>query len=150
MDSKKILLAIDDSDSSWRALEYVGQMLNSFPGFQVTVTHVIDYPPDDYFENQKAREEFIAEKQAKTRDLLEKARDRLMAHGLDPARIDLKAPVKSCPTMAGCLLEQQKKIDAGTIVVGRRGISRSEEFMFGSVSSKIIHYARHCTIWVVE
>jgi nucleotide-binding universal stress UspA family protein len=35
-------------------------------------------------------------------------------------------------------------------VVGRQGLSRSEEFLFGSVSSKIVNHARNCTVWVVE
>lgn len=37
----------------------------------------------------------------------------------------------------------------GTVVVGRRGVSKAEEFLFGSVSNKIIHHAKDCTVWVV-
>ena len=37
----------------------------------------------------------------------------------------------------------------GTVVVGRRGVSRQEEFLFGSVSSKIIHAAKDLAVWVV-
>jgi nucleotide-binding universal stress UspA family protein len=37
----------------------------------------------------------------------------------------------------------------GTIVVGRQGLSRKEEFLFGSVSSKIVSHARNCAVWVV-
>ncbi|MEX1302757.1 MAG: universal stress protein, partial [Desulfotignum sp.] len=38
----------------------------------------------------------------------------------------------------------------GTVVIGRRGVSKAEEFMFGSVSTKIIHSGKDCTIWVVQ
>jgi nucleotide-binding universal stress UspA family protein len=37
----------------------------------------------------------------------------------------------------------------GTIVVGRRGISKAEQFLFGSVSNKIVQNAKDCTVWVV-
>jgi hypothetical protein len=37
-----------------------------------------------------------------------------------------------------------------TIVVGRQGVSRSKEFLFGSISSKIINPARNYTVWIVE
>jgi nucleotide-binding universal stress UspA family protein len=38
----------------------------------------------------------------------------------------------------------------GTIAIGRRGVSKQEEFLFGSVSNRIIHYAKGCTVWVVN
>jgi nucleotide-binding universal stress UspA family protein len=41
-------------------------------------------------------------------------------------------------------------MNCSTIVVGRQGISRSEAFLFGSVSSKIVNHVRDCTVWVVE
>ena len=37
----------------------------------------------------------------------------------------------------------------GTLVVGRRETSREEEFLFGSVSNRLLHDLRNCTIWVV-
>jgi len=37
----------------------------------------------------------------------------------------------------------------GTVALGRRGVSKAEEFLFGSVSSKIIHSVKGCTVWVV-
>ncbi len=38
----------------------------------------------------------------------------------------------------------------GTVVLGRRGVSKAEAFLFGSVSNKIIHYVKNCTVWVVS
>ncbi|MCU0614320.1 MAG: universal stress protein [Desulfobacterales bacterium] len=35
-------------------------------------------------------------------------------------------------------------------MVGRKGVSRSEAFLFGSVSSKIVNHAENCTVWVVQ
>jgi len=37
-----------------------------------------------------------------------------------------------------------------TIVIGRRGISKKEEFIFGSTSNKIIHEAKKCAVLVIE
>jgi hypothetical protein len=34
--------------------------------------------------------------------------------------------------------------------IGRRGISKKEEFMFGSTSTRILHIAKDCSIWVIE
>jgi nucleotide-binding universal stress UspA family protein len=36
------------------------------------------------------------------------------------------------------------------VVVGRHHKSKAEEFLFGSTSSKLIHEAKKCAVWVVE
>jgi nucleotide-binding universal stress UspA family protein len=46
--------------------------------------------------------------------------------------------------------EKHGDIRYDTIVVGRMGMSRSEEFLFGSISSKIVTHGRNCTVWIVE
>ena len=37
-----------------------------------------------------------------------------------------------------------------TVVIGRRGVSKAEEFLFGSVSTKVVQSAVDCTVWVVN
>ena len=45
---------------------------------------------------------------------------------------------------------KEGRFGSETIVVGRKGVSRKEELLFGSVSNRIIHQAEDCTVWVVE
>jgi nucleotide-binding universal stress UspA family protein len=52
--------------------------------------------------------------------------------------------------MAECIIAEQEILEYGTIVVGRKGMSRKEEVLFGSVSSKLVKIARDCAIWVIE
>jgi hypothetical protein len=42
------------------------------------------------------------------------------------------------------------ELKSSTVVVGRRGITRKEEFLFGSTSSKILREAKDCSIWVIQ
>ena len=51
--------------------------------------------------------------------------------------------------MAECILAEREKRDYDTIVVGRQGLSRKEEFLFGSISNKIVNHARDCTVWII-
>jgi hypothetical protein len=46
--------------------------------------------------------------------------------------------------------ELKEKLACGTVVIGRRGISKKEEFLFESTSNKIIHTAKDCAVWVIE
>ena len=38
----------------------------------------------------------------------------------------------------------------GTIVVGRRGLSKVYEFFMGRVSDKVLHLAKDMAVWIVE
>ena len=48
------------------------------------------------------------------------------------------------------ILDEIEAGEYGTVIVGRRGLSRAKQFLFGSVSNKIVHTARDCTVWVVD
>jgi len=48
------------------------------------------------------------------------------------------------------ILKEAKEGQYDTIAIGRRGISATRAFLFGSVSSKVVQFAKNCTVWVVE
>ena len=74
----------------------------------------------------------------------------LIDGGFDPDDISVRSILRYCPSLSECILLEQNETQYSTIVVGRQGLSRSEEFLFGSISSKIVNHARNCTVWVVE
>ena len=82
--------------------------------------------------------------------MLENYRQILIRTGFSPKAVSTRATLRYCPSLAECILAERKDAKCSTIVVGRQGLSRSEEFLFGSVSSKIVNHARNCTVWVVE
>jgi nucleotide-binding universal stress UspA family protein len=149
MDPKSILLAIDGHPSSLRAVDYVGRLASGCPGFKVAIMHVIEDPPEDYFETDTEKLKHLEEETTKAQELLNQARTTLISLGMDSTQISFKSPVKSCSSMASCILEEAEE-SFGTLVVGRRGIPREEEFAFGSVSKKLVDFAEKCTIWVVH
>ncbi|MEW5722306.1 MAG: universal stress protein [Thermodesulfobacteriota bacterium] len=149
MDPRKILLAIDGNPSSNRAVDYVGRIVGGCPGFSITLMHVIEVPSEDYFETKAEKEKYLSDQADITRWLMEQARERLVACGVPLESISFQTPVRTCASMAACILEEIKE-DYGTLVVGRRGIPKSEEFVFGSVSKKLVEYSEHCTVWVVH
>ena len=63
----------------------------------------------------------------------------------------LPATVSAPDMRTQAILEEALELGAGTIVLGRRGISKKEEFIFGSTSNKILHSRKSCAaLWVVE
>jgi nucleotide-binding universal stress UspA family protein len=149
-DPRRILLAVDFSENSDRAVTYTGLIVGDNPGFHLTIVHVVEDPPEDFFPDEASRREHLAKQKALTEDLLERTRQRLIEMSVPGENVSLLAPVKKCDSMAGCIIEEQQAHDFGTVVVGRRGRSKKEEFLFGSISNRIIHYTKGCTVWVVE
>lgn len=54
-------------------------------------------------------------------------------------------------SVAEVILEEMKKSGANTLGISRRGISKKEEFIYGSTSNKLLHAAKgSAAMWVVE
>lgn len=147
--NRNIRIAVDDSDNSRRAVEYVADLLGGLPGFKVTVLHVIAEPDEDFFPTAVERDAWMKREGERIQRVLATYREILLAAGFTDEAVKTRSTIKFCPSLAECILQEQPD-DYGTLVVGRKGRSRTEEFLFGSVSSKIVHYASKCTVWVVS
>jgi len=148
--NRNILIAVDESENARRAVSYVGQLLGGLVGFNVTILHVVPEPEEDYFPTSAQKEKWFTQYRQKVDAMLEEYRQLLIQKGFDPKNVAVRSTVRYCPSMAECILSEMDETQYSTIVVGRQGLSRSEEFLFGSISSKIVNHARNCTVWVVE
>ena len=148
--NKNILIAVDESDNSRRAVSYVGQLIGGIEGFSVTLLHVINEPEEDFFPNETEKEHWIERQLEKINEQLAFYKQMLVESGFDENSVSTRSTLRYCPSMAQCILAEREAVAFSTIVVGRQGLSRSEEFLFGSISSKIVNHARNCTVWVVE
>jgi len=63
---KHLLIAVDESDGSQRAVLYVADFLGGTPGFRVTLLSVIPEPEDDFFDTE---EEKVAWARGKLREV---------------------------------------------------------------------------------
>ncbi len=147
---KNILIAVDESENARRAVLYVAQLLGGLPGFKVALLHVIPEPEEDYFKTSAERDRWLENYRQRIKHKLEEYRRLLIDAGFDESSIAMHSPLLYCPSMAQCILSERDKTKYGTIVLGRQGVSRTEEFLFGSISNKIVHHAKNCTVWVVE
>lgn len=148
--NRNILIAADESDNSRRAIQYVANLLGGVKGFKVTVLHVIREPEEDFFPAETEKEKWYQDYGRKTDLMLEEYRRMLVDSGFDSEDVSTRSTVRYCPSMAECILAERDNLEYGTLVVGRKGLSRKEEFLFGSISGKIVRTARNCTVWVVE
>ncbi|MDY0041001.1 MAG: universal stress protein [Desulforhabdus sp.] len=149
--NKKILIAVDLSENSLKAVDYVAKMMECHSEVDITLLHVIREPSPDVMPDEQERRNHVEKNRAESLGLMEKAGARLTAHDIPEKNIQLKIQICSKPvTVAELILHERRSGKYGTIVVGRRGMSKKEEFLFGSISNKVVREARDCTVWVVE
>lgn len=163
MNFKKILLAVDASENAMRAVEYVGSIAGDGHGFEVQLLCIERLPHRDLYADEATWMKGCEEARNELKSFLERARNRLAEMGVSGPNVTQQyvtscispfietAPVCSRGTsVAQEIMDALKAGGFGTVVVGRRGVSKAEEFLFGSVSNKIIHSAKDCTVWVVS
>jgi len=151
MDFKNILIAVDASDNARRAVDYAASILANASGVRVTLLYIERAPGRDLFETEEAWLGQCKLEHERVFDFLKDARARLAAAGLPDNAITERTLLCSAePSVAQTILDMQQEGGFGTLVVGRRGLSKGEEFLFGSVSTKLVHNARNCAVWVVQ
>jgi nucleotide-binding universal stress UspA family protein len=148
--NRNILIAVDASENSRRAVQYVADLLGGIPGFKVSVLHVIREPEEDEFAVEAEKEKWYITQHQEANRMLEEYRRILLDADFAPDDVNVRSTLRYCPSMAECILAERDLYEYKTIVVGRKGMSHKEEFLFGSISGKIVRTARDCTVWVVE
>jgi nucleotide-binding universal stress UspA family protein len=149
VEEKSILIAVDDTESGKRALLYVADMLGGMPGFRATILHIVPEPPEDYFPGEQEAEEWRVEREKKGALMVEQYKNVLAQSGFEEDKVETEVIVKACRSLAECIFEEVERLGACTVVVGRRGISTREEFLFGSTSNKLLRTAKNCAVWIV-
>jgi nucleotide-binding universal stress UspA family protein len=147
----KVLLAIDHSDNAQKAVDYVGKMLGCNREADITMLYVINEPSPDIMPDDEERRRYVEQMKEKTLEFVESIGAHLSNWGIPKENIHLR--ILSCSkttSVAEGILQELRQGEYGTVVVGRRGVSKREEFLFGSVSNKVVREAKNCTVWVVE
>jgi nucleotide-binding universal stress UspA family protein len=146
----RVLIAYDGSEAAERAVDFVGRVAGG-TDTTVALVHVLRSGP--MFAMDAGAEELMAawaaEAAAAIRQRLEQACRRLEAAGLKEKAVSAHV-VQNAASRAGAVVEMAARDDFGTIVVGRRGLSRVQEFTLGRVGNKIVHLGREHTVWVVN
>ena len=156
----KLLVALDRSEQSRRTLVCVEKILASL-GREIDVllfnvirgkkTFLPDVgDPNALHENEDWVKGVIQEFDRVKREMeafFDEAVRGWKEKGLNGGRI--RSRISWGESRAGTIVDQARRGGYGTLVVGRKGVSKVEEFFMGRVSSKILQLAKEMTVWVV-
>jgi nucleotide-binding universal stress UspA family protein len=147
---KHLLIAVDETDSSRRAVLYVADFLGGFPGFTVTLLSIIPDPDPDFFDTEAEMNEWLKKEYDTTNKMLENYRQIMIQSGFPEHKVHYRACIGEAKSMSDAILETRCDLTCCTVVVGRHHKTKTEEFLFGSTSNRLIHEAKNCAVWVVE
>jgi len=146
----KILVAVDDSNLSELVLNYVGEVVGGIDKAEICLLHVYPEPPPYYFTEKHTLQEYRDEKENAARQVFSRAVEVLGSHAIAGTRITTSCLMATGKTFSKTILQVQKEGGFGTVVLGKRGISKAEEFLFGSVSTAVLRESRDFTVWIVS
>jgi len=147
---KKLLIAVDESENSKMALLYVADFLGGFDGFTIKILSVLSVSDAGFYDDETARQKWLQSKKEGLSDMLTRYREILIHSGFPENKVMTEVIVTFTEPVSSVILRKQEEYNACTLIIGRRGVSKQEEFLFGSVSNKIIHKANKCAVWIVE
>ncbi|MCI0559030.1 MAG: universal stress protein [Nitrososphaera sp.] len=131
----KILIPVDGSDNSFRALEHALLVAKS-TGAQITAMHVIESPPTVYVQSQKLLDELLANYKRESAKILDKCEEIAEKSGV---KLDT---VIAEGDPATSITEYAKEGSFDLIVIGSRGLGKFKEMILGSTSSKVLHHTK--------
>ena len=150
MVERHIMVAVDGSDNAKRAVLFVGDFFGCYKGFQITLLHIILEPEATFFANNDERRKWLADRRGEAQEIMDGYRNILLDAGFPEDKVNIRIDTMRAPSVADCIIKEQEEMKCCTIVIGRRGISKKEEFIFGSTSNRIIHEAKKCAVLVIE
>ena len=165
--SHRVLLAVDDSEASVRAVSYVGRFLTGCTDLRVLLLHLLPPLPQGLLEhgggrNAKEEEqietaqeaeqaEWILRATAKAQPLLESAQATLMDHGMPGGSIEFRiletVPVDQAVDL---ILREAGASRCGTIVVGRGSLPWLRELFHRHLGQELASKAMGFTTLIVE
>ena len=148
-DWNNILVAVDEMESSLRAVSYVGNIASSFNSVSICLLNVYPEPPPDYFVEGGKLEQYQTQRIEKAELIFKKGIEILLDAGINRQDIFCTTHMAEAKTISETILAVRKDGDFGTVVTGKRGVSKAEEFLFGSISNALARHSNHFTTWIV-
>ena len=147
---KKILIALDDSASAMRAVEYAGSQFAGIGDLEIALVHVLPNLPaifwdeghilsdDEKSDRQKVVDKWIIDRKARMEPVFKKAADTLTRAGFKSQQLINKS-ISDSTDVSQSILEEAKDGGYQTILVGR--CNHPVRHLLGNVSGKIVNQA---------
>ena len=142
-----MLVALNDSISSQAVIDFLADLPLCRDEMNVTLIHV--YRKPSAVEDLMGQR-FTSEQPTRFMKMLEQVKDQLVARGFQPERIKIDFVDDPFPTVTDGIIDQFKKHKYDMVVIGRKNMSKAEEFVLGDISVKLIRALGATAVLVVK
>jgi len=155
--SRRILIAMDETETTLKLVRYVGRMLQDLKGVEILFYHFccpfLEVLTPEEREKMREVEEIIVEREKeKMLHCFNEAQRILLDFGFEKKSMrcsfdyDPSAPAQK---IAQAVLKELRGGNCGTLIMGRKGSTQAREFRLGSVALRAIAEAQNCAVWMV-
>ena len=159
MKTTKLLIVVDESPATRKALQYVAQIAAGRPSVRVCLAHALPSPPPELVEFRGAEKarlrsyklRWISVVEMTEQRALKRANAVLRKGGFAEGAIEAhycNLVDASRATQEILRLARLRKCD--TVVFGRKSLSWLGEFIQGDPAEELVRQGKGFTIWVVE
>jgi nucleotide-binding universal stress UspA family protein len=157
---RKILVAIDDSDGSAKAVDFIGKTFSGLGDVHVTLLHVLSTFPQAMWddghilshEERSAREQvidkWVENQRLRLSPMFEKATRTLVEDGIKADQIET-ATVTDTLDIAEKILHEVEAGGYQIVAVGRHGSSKGTRKPIGTVANTVVSRASDMTVCIV-
>ena len=153
---KKILVAVEDSTHSKKAVEYAASMRSIIPELNFILFNVqptiSDYLAHDSNIDSNARtalKEVVSKNENESQELLNKYKALMVKKGVNEKAVKLISQPRVMGAAKDILhIAKREMVDA--ILLGRRGVSKLAEAFIGSTTNLVIENADVIPIWAID
>ncbi|MEZ4950313.1 MAG: universal stress protein [Saprospiraceae bacterium] len=144
---KSIVVPVDYSANSARALNTALEMKLKDPQIAIKVIYVIDYPPTGFYLNREEYQGF--------NKMLKETADNsfktfLEENNLPSKGFDFEIIENAWHNISGAIVEYLDKDDPDLCIMGAQGHSAFESFLFGSVTENLVSHLKKTPLLVVR
>lgn len=141
------LVAVNDSISSYAAIDFLCKLAISPDRVNITLLHILRKPLAG---EELMGKKYMEKQPERLMDMLKKLKSKLVEHDFISDNIEIKLVSDDYQTIGDGIIDQFRKGNYGMVVIGRKRMSKAEEFVLGDPSVKLIRSLEKTAVMVVK
>ena len=142
-----ILFAINESVSSRAAVKYLASLPLMPEAVTIDLIHVLRKPSSG---EEMMGKKYMAQQAERFQETLSRARDHLVENGFLAQNIKMELVAEPYETISDGIMDQFNKGSYDMVVIGRKKMSKAEEFVLGDPSVKLVRALEGTAIVVIK
>lgn len=142
-----ILFAINESASSRAAVKFLASLPLLPEAVGIKLVHVFRKPSSG---EEMMGKKYMAQQAERYTEMLTRARDQLVENGFLEQNIEMELVADPYETISDGIMDQFNKGAYDMVVIGRKRMSKAEEFVLGDPSVKLVRALEGTAIVVIK